>query len=312
MKKKFLVLFLGLVVLVCACEQKENKEETYETAAVATGVSKQLFSASASYIGMETLEPYQNESAVKEKTGTFLDASNELVYSSTESEPFTCYDVDIYTGKTNSEIRYQYMAGTNTLVMYRNDAGLDIGIAENASTEDIFTTLENLLSEELLPQGVDVKRLRRSVITRMHTYTEEEGIPTMYSQPLEGYVLPGENQEARYTIYYTYPMGDIESYEVYEFILSEEHALYQYHAAEPGTFSFMDVAINQEKLEESVDDFMEEYLKEKDAAKSYRIKGQYLFKQKDGKLAVVSYMEICDGQNIEAVEELFHLITPLE
>lgn len=309
MKKRVLIALLGLIIALSGCQKKEESTVRYETAAIATDTSKRVLSASANTVELETGSFYQNENAAKERSGSFLGSSNELCYDDTVVFPYFSYDLDAYKDKSDSDIEYRYLANSDVLLFYRNEKGLNLGIPADAAKEEMLSALENILAEKLLPEGVDREQLRRNVYTNMSTYTEEEGIPTLNSDFLDGYVIPEENQEARYVVRYIYPIDGIDSYEVYEFWLSEEHTLYQYHAMEPGTFSLSHVAVNATEVQASVEKFCKDNLKEKDVAEKYKIQSQYVYKKKDGKLAVSTTLSLLIGEDDE---ELLELITSLE
>lgn len=309
MKKQFFIILLGLITAVSGCQKKEESTVRYETAAIASDTSKQVFSDSANTVELDTGSFYQNENAVRERSGSFLGNSNELCYDETVVFPYFSYDLDAYKDKSDSDIEYRYLASSDVLMFYRNEKGLELGIPIEATKEEMLSALENILAEKLLPEGVDREQLRCKVYTNMYTHTEEEGIPTLNSDFLDGYVIPEENQDARYVVRYIYPIDGIDSYEVYEFWLSEEHTLYQYHAMEPGTFSLSDVAVDATKVQASVENFCKENLKDKAAAEKYKIQDQYVFKKKDGKLAVSTTLSLLNGEDDE---ELIELITSLE
>lgn len=310
MKKQISIMLLVLMVAMCGCQKDKEKEIRYETAVMATDDSEQLFSENTSYAGMQNYDSYQNKQAVQNKKGSFLDTSDELIYQETEPTLFTGYSVDIYKNKTNPQVEYQFFSDSDTLHLYRNEAGLDIGIAADAAEEDIYSALEELLAEKLLPEGVDVKQLRRLVYTHTLTYSEEEGTPSVAGATVEGYALPGENQEAIYRIYYTYSVGDIDSYEAYEFILTEEHVLDQYRAPRPEIFDLPDDAIDKEKVQESVESFCKESFAE--GTKPKQTNGQYWYRNSDGKLTVLTIMEIEYKRGEDVRGEIIDLITSLE
>ncbi|MDO4318825.1 MAG: hypothetical protein Q4C48_11590 [Lachnospiraceae bacterium] len=308
MKKRLFIILLGLVMAVSGCQEKESAVR-YETAAVATDTSKRVLSASADTIESETGFFYQNEDAVKERSGSFLGSSNELLYDDTMVFPYFSYDLDVYTDKSDPDIEYRYLKNSDSLLFYSNENGLDLGIPLDATKEELFSALENILAEKLLPEGVDRNQLHRNVFTNMYTYIDEDDIPTVSSDFLEGYIIPGENQEARYVVRYIYPISGIDTYEVYEFWLSEEHTLYQYHAMELGTFSLSDVAVDAAEVQGSVEKYCKDNFVDKAAAEKYEIQSQYVYKKKDGKLAVSTTLSLHNGEDDE---ELIELITSLK
>lgn len=310
MKKQISILLLGLTVALCGCQENKEQELSYETVAIAADDFEQIFSEGTGFAEIKNEDAYQNKKAVQEKKGSFLSTFDELIYQETESILFMDYSVDTYINKTDPQVKYQYFTNSDTLLLYRNEAGLDIGIAADASEEAIYLALEGLLSEKLLPEDVDVKQLRRMVYTRMLTDSVEDGIPTLTSNTVEGYVLPDENQKATYIIYYTYPVGDVDSYETYEFILTEEHILRQYRAPRPEIFNLSDDAIDKEKMQESVERFCKESFAE--GTKEKQTNGQFWYWNSDGKLAVLTFMEVEYEKEGDLRGEIINLITTLE
>lgn len=310
MKKQICILLLGLLVAMCGCQKNEEREISYETAAVATDDTKQLFSEDASFAETKYEEAYQNKNAAKEKQGSFLDVSDELVYQETEKNRLTGCPVDLYKSETDSQVKYSYFSGTNTLRQYFNENGLDIGIAADAAEEDIYSALEALLAEKLLPEGVDVKQLRRTVRTWMFTNAVENEIPTLTSDMMDGYILPGENQEAEYVISYSYPIGGVDSYEGYVFNLTMDHALIQYRAPRPEIFNLSDDAIDKEKVQESVDNFCKESFSEGTRIK--KTNGQFWYWNSEGKLEITTIMDVEYDHGDSIRGEIIELITTLE
>lgn len=301
---------MGLTVALCGCQENKEQEPSYATVAIATDDFEQIFSEGTGFAEIKNEDAYQNKKAVQEKKGSFLSTFDELIYQETESILFMDYSVDTYINKTDPQVKYQYFTNSDTLLLYRNEAGLDIGIAADASEEAIYLALEGLLSKKLLPEDVDVKQLRRMVYTRMLTDSVEDGIPTLTSNTVEGYVLPDENQKATYIIYYTYPVGDIDSYETYEFILTEEHILRQYRAPRPEIFNLSDDAIDKEKMQESVERFCKESFVE--GTKEKQTNGQFWYWNSNGKLAVLTFMEVEYEKEGGLRGEIINLITTLE
>ena len=310
MKKQICILLLGFLIALCGCQKNAEKETSYETSAVATDGTEQLFSGDAKFKEEKYGEAYQNKNAAKEKQGSFLDASDELTYQETEKIFYTGCPVDLYKGKTDSQVKYCYFSDTNTLYQYYNENGLDIGIAADAAEEDVYSALEELLAEKLLPEGVEINQLRRTVRTRTFTNTVENGIPTLTSDSVDGYILPGENQETEYVIWYAYPVGDIDSYENYFFTLTEEHALIMYSAPRPEIFNLSDDAIAKEKVQESVESFCKESFAE--GTKAKQTNGQFWYRDSDGKLKVLTIMEIEYKREENIRGEIIELITSLE
>ena len=310
MKKQICILLLGLMVAMCGCQKNEEREISYETAALVTDDTKQIFCEDTRFEEEKHEEDYQNKNAAKEKQGSFLDASDELTYQETEKIFYTGCPVDLYKGKTDSQVKYCYFSDTNTLYQYYNENGLDIGIAADAAEEDVYSALEELLAEKLLPEGVEINQLRRMVRTWMFTNTVEDGIPTLTSDMMDGYILPEENQEAEYVICYAYPVGDIDSYESYVFNLTVDHALIQYRAPRPEIFNLSDDAIAKAKVQESVESFCKESFAE--GTKAKQTNGQFWYRDSDGKLKVLTIMEIEYKREENIRGEIIELITSLE
>lgn len=310
MKKQFYVLLLGLLIALCGCQKNEEKEASYETFAVAADGTKQLFSGDAKFKEEKYEEAYQNKNAAKEKRGSFLDVSDELVYEETEKNHFTGCPIDLYKGKTDSQVKYWYFSDTSTLYQYFNEKGLDIGIAADAAEDEIYSALEGLLVEKLLPEGVEINQLRRTVRTRMFTNTVEDGIPTLTADSVDGYILPGENQETEYVIMYACPIGGVDSYEMYVFTLTEAHALILYSAPRTEIFSLSDDAIDKKKMQESVDNFCKESFSKETGKK--QTNGQFWYWNSEGKLEILTIMDVEYNRGDHTGGEIVELITTLE
>ncbi len=310
MKKQICILLLGLLVAMCGCQKNAKKETSYETVAILIDCTDQIFSRDAKFKEEKYEEAYQNKNAAKEKRGSLLDASDELVYQETEKNYLTGCPVDLYTSKTDSQVEYSYYSDTDTLYQYFNAKGLDIGLAADAAEEDIYSVLEGLLAEKLLPKGVEINQLRRMVRTRTFTDAVENGTPTLTADSVDGYILPGENQETEYVITYSYPVRGVDSYEAYTFTLTEEHALIMYRAPRPEIFNLPDDAIDKEKVQESVDSYCK-----KSFLEGTRIKkpnGQFWYWNSEGKLEIMTFMDVEYDHGDSIGEANLGFITTLE
>lgn len=248
-------LILAVTVLLTGCAaggKKELKLEVKEVQLLTTDENK-IFDTDKLYEHDEyrQYERENMESAREIKVDGEI-FKTEYKYSS--SDPFENYDIDTYEDAEGG-ITVQLRQDNGQIVGYRNaGSGSNLENISFSSKEELLKSVEGYVSEKI---NVDVF----TPIVNTQVVSKEGGEITSRSE--DGFYLPQSNEEAYYTVSYTYMVGNIKTMEIFELnIVNNSVESYFYTMPEAFSKSNNNFEISEESAKKSVEKFIVDSISE--------------------------------------------------
>lgn len=200
------------------------------------------------YYEHEDYQMYERENKELERDIKIGSESYSLEYGYSSSDPFENYDVDVYED-IDDGITVQFQQNTDRIVGYRNGAsGCGLENLNFSSEEELLKSVEGYVGEK-----IDMDGFTPIVNTQIISRGEDE----LTSRNEEGFYLPKPNEEAYYTISYTYMISDIKTMEIFELnIVGNSVESYFYSMPEAFSKGDQNFEVSKESAINSVETFV--------------------------------------------------------
>lgn len=244
----FIILGAALLLVGCAGGNKKTAKLGVKEVRLLSSDENKVFDTDK-YYEHEEYQMYERENKEAERDIKVGDESYLLEYGYSTSDPFENYDADVYENIEDG-ITVWLKQDTDMVVGYRNrSSGCGLDNINFSSEEELLKAVEEYVGEI-----IDMDGFTPIVNTQVISTTGEDELT---SRNEEGFYLPQTNEEAYYTISYTYTVSGIKTMEIFELNIVD-NCVESYFYSMPEVFSKDDknLEISKDNVLKSVEAFI--------------------------------------------------------